>query len=457
MRAVICKGDRTSHGGRVLEGNPNVTTGGRQIAQLGHSTICPLCKGKFPIVEGVATHTYGGKPTAVHGMKTACGATLIASQQEMLIDAGGGEPALPVAQEKVAQGSIGTPAKDDVPFSMAYGQATYDPDQLRNADLSSDMAFLDAPIGKNGKPITASLGPFRVKGIQHYSKVNGLPETVTTIDKMPSRGGYQIVANYEIRDGQQFSNVPAFYTAYNKNAGRIDYVIGQTDLSGFMRDVAGYYVMANADHAPKYVKDSNSFSASLAQGDFSQAGQHYLSAWEDALRSPEWWLSTTTSVIGGVIGKEASVAAIERQTYSDALTGLPINGATRTVPHGFADNRQFLSAARDLLAALEESGVSDATVGVRGSSVTGFSAQKGTLFGPQSDIDFFVESGQLTNGYTTSKNIPGFVHPQKILPDFPSLQTWAERWSKILGREVTPGAFKPGSIPKDPSIVIIKK
>ncbi|WP_395403489.1 PAAR domain-containing protein [Pseudoduganella sp. UC29_106] len=90
MRAVICKGDRTSHGGRVLEGNPNVTTGGRPIAQLGHATICPLCKGKFPIVEGVATHTYGGKPTAVEGMHTACGAILIASQREMVIDAGGG-------------------------------------------------------------------------------------------------------------------------------------------------------------------------------------------------------------------------------------------------------------------------------------------------------------------------------------------------------------------------------
>lgn len=90
MRAVICKGDRTSHGGRVLEGNPNVTTGGRQVAQLGHATICPQCKGKFPIIEGVATHTYGGKPTAVEGMRTACGATLIASQRGMVIDAGGG-------------------------------------------------------------------------------------------------------------------------------------------------------------------------------------------------------------------------------------------------------------------------------------------------------------------------------------------------------------------------------
>ena len=119
MRAVICKGDRTSHGGRVLEGNPNVTTGGRQIAQLGHATICPLCKGKFPIIEGVASHTYGGKPTAVHGMKTACGATLLASQNEMLIDAGGGGGANRTRSFK------SSPAHQQQPLGKP---ASYDPD-----------------------------------------------------------------------------------------------------------------------------------------------------------------------------------------------------------------------------------------------------------------------------------------------------------------------------------------
>jgi hypothetical protein len=361
------------------------------------------------------------------------------------------------AKDRLSGFSLAGIPSADSSFSMGYGRATYDPDQLRDAGFSPDTAFLDTPLGKDGKPIAAGLGPFKVKGIQLYSKVTGLPETVTTIDGMPSRGGYQIVANYEIRDGQQVSNVPSFYTAYNTNAGRNDYVIGQTDLPGFMRDVAGYHVMASADRAPAYVQDSNRFAVSLANGDFTQAGQYYLSSWKDAVTSPEWWLGTTTSVLGGVIGKEASLAAFERQTYRDALTGQPINGATRTVPLGFSDNSQFLDAAGDLHAALEASGVSDATVGVRGSSVTGFSAKKGTTFGPQSDIDFFVESGQLTDGYTTSKNIPGFVHPNKILPDYAPLQSWADRWTQALGRDVTPGAFKPGSLPKDPSIVIIKK
>lgn len=89
-RAVICKGDPTSHGGKVLEGNENATCLGKPIALKGHQTYCPLCKGQFPIAEGLGHHSFGGIGTAVEGMKTACGATLIASQQVMTVDDGGG-------------------------------------------------------------------------------------------------------------------------------------------------------------------------------------------------------------------------------------------------------------------------------------------------------------------------------------------------------------------------------
>jgi YD repeat-containing protein len=137
-----------------------------------------------------------------------------------------------------------------------------------------------------------------------------------------------------------------------------------------------------------------------------------------------------------------------------SLTGVPINGATRTVPLGFTPETQFTAAAQDLQNALTQSGITDATIGVRGSSVTGYSLTKGTQFGPQSDIDFFIESGQLTDGYSTSRNIPGFVHPNKILPDYPLLQDWSTNWTNILGRDVTPGAFVPGTLPVQPSIVV---
>lgn len=89
-RAVICKGDSTSHGGIVLEGDEICTTGGRPITKKGHMTFCPQCKGTFPIVEGLSFFTFLGVGTVVDGMKTACGATVTASQHAMVIDDGSG-------------------------------------------------------------------------------------------------------------------------------------------------------------------------------------------------------------------------------------------------------------------------------------------------------------------------------------------------------------------------------
>jgi len=89
-------------------------------------------------------------------------------------------------------------------------------------------------------------------------------------------------------------------------------------------------------------------------------------------------------------------------------------------------------------------------IGVRGSSVTN-SSSKGGPFRVQaenemkpSDIDVFVEfSDNIV--INSSKNIPGFIHPNKLFKQYPALQKWSDDWSKILGREITPGGFKPGT------------
>ena len=86
--------------------------------------------------------------------------------------------------------------------------------------------------------------------------------------------------------------------------------------------------------------------------------------------------------------------------------------------------------------------------------MTGYSFRTGAPIGPQSDIDFFIESEQLTDGYSTSQNIPGFVHPGKILPDYPLLQQWPTKWTNVLGRDVTPGAFVPNTVPNQPAILV---
>lgn len=79
-RPYIVIGDKTSHGGTVLEAEPRATIDGKPIACKGHKTYCPVCKGFFPITTGAEKYTLFDKPAARHGDKTACGASLIASQ-----------------------------------------------------------------------------------------------------------------------------------------------------------------------------------------------------------------------------------------------------------------------------------------------------------------------------------------------------------------------------------------
>ena len=80
MPRMIRMGDVTSHGGVVLEGMPTFLVEGKPVSGLGHKVACPLCKGVFPIVEGNSSHFMSSIPLAYEGMKTACGAQLIATQ-----------------------------------------------------------------------------------------------------------------------------------------------------------------------------------------------------------------------------------------------------------------------------------------------------------------------------------------------------------------------------------------
>jgi uncharacterized Zn-binding protein involved in type VI secretion len=85
-RAIIRQGDPTSHNGTVTEGSLTDICMGKAISQIGHMTHCPKCRGNFSIVEGVTTTTFYGKGVALEGMKTACGAVLIATQFTDTVD-----------------------------------------------------------------------------------------------------------------------------------------------------------------------------------------------------------------------------------------------------------------------------------------------------------------------------------------------------------------------------------
>jgi uncharacterized Zn-binding protein involved in type VI secretion len=73
-------GDRTSHGGTVVEASAMSDIDGIGIARIGDKVTCPV-HGDQTIVGGDMTLVVDGKPVARHGDEIGCGARLIAGQQ----------------------------------------------------------------------------------------------------------------------------------------------------------------------------------------------------------------------------------------------------------------------------------------------------------------------------------------------------------------------------------------
>ena len=79
-RPLICLGDRTDHGGTVIQADMSFDIHGKPVALVGHMVVCRKCKGTFPITTGAEDMSEFGMPVARHDDRTACGATLLSSQ-----------------------------------------------------------------------------------------------------------------------------------------------------------------------------------------------------------------------------------------------------------------------------------------------------------------------------------------------------------------------------------------
>ncbi len=103
LKSVIRKGDTTTHGGTVLEGIDSFPVMGIPVACKGHMVLCPKCDNEvYPIIEGISSMPVHGSHPAVEGMKTACGAVLIASQSSFqLVQTSGSMPTNPDFDERV--------------------------------------------------------------------------------------------------------------------------------------------------------------------------------------------------------------------------------------------------------------------------------------------------------------------------------------------------------------------
>lgn len=107
MPAVIVLGDRTDHGGEVIEASGVTDTYGRRIARVGDKVTCPK-KGHGSttiITTGDLTFIIDGRAVAYHGCKTACGATLISSQAVTTVEFGSSSGSTGAAQPSASRGS----------------------------------------------------------------------------------------------------------------------------------------------------------------------------------------------------------------------------------------------------------------------------------------------------------------------------------------------------------------
>lgn len=79
MRALVRLGDKTDHGGEVITASgPQVY--GKKVALVGDKVQCPKDgHGVNAILPGQTRIHITNKQAALHGFKTECGCTLIAS------------------------------------------------------------------------------------------------------------------------------------------------------------------------------------------------------------------------------------------------------------------------------------------------------------------------------------------------------------------------------------------
>lgn len=84
MKPVVRLGDKTSHGGVVISASSTFDIMGRSAALLNDTVSCPK-HGNNAITECSFDYDENGRGIVYEGCKTACGAIVYASCQDMEI------------------------------------------------------------------------------------------------------------------------------------------------------------------------------------------------------------------------------------------------------------------------------------------------------------------------------------------------------------------------------------
>lgn len=121
MKRVIRLGDPTSHGGTVVSASSSVIINGKPVARVGDSVTCPIPgHGVVTIVERDSAWLDDGRPIALEGHKTSCGASLISTLPTLhRAPLGSGSGGASVALVSV----VDTIVAGEVPISASVGDA----------------------------------------------------------------------------------------------------------------------------------------------------------------------------------------------------------------------------------------------------------------------------------------------------------------------------------------------
>lgn len=80
---VVVLGDATSHGGKVTSASSSLEMSGKNAALLNDTVSCPEHGSNKIIESDVSAYEENGRGIVIHNCKTQCGASVIASMQDM--------------------------------------------------------------------------------------------------------------------------------------------------------------------------------------------------------------------------------------------------------------------------------------------------------------------------------------------------------------------------------------
>jgi len=87
MRGLVCLGDATTHGGKVITASSSLYINGVQVALVGDLVSCPIPgHGVNKIIEGAPTDMEEGVSIVVDNCQCVCGCKVISSHPECNVE-----------------------------------------------------------------------------------------------------------------------------------------------------------------------------------------------------------------------------------------------------------------------------------------------------------------------------------------------------------------------------------